>query len=75
MHRADQIRELNEAAGFQVLGHYWTQGHYDLVTIVEAPCEEAMMNGVFYIAEAGNVSSETLRAYTDEEVQRIIGPG
>ena len=75
VHRADQIRELNEAAGFQVLGHYWTQGHYDLVTIVEAPSEEAMMNGLFNIAQAGNVSSETLRAYTDEEVQRIIGPG
>ncbi|HIC49440.1 MAG TPA: aldehyde dehydrogenase family protein, partial [Dehalococcoidia bacterium] len=32
------------------------QGHYDLVTIVEAPSEEAMMNGLFSVAEAGNVS-------------------
>ena len=57
-----------------MLGHFWTQGHYDLVTIVEAPSEEAMMNGTFNIAQTGNVSSETLRAFTDEEMQRIIGP-
>ena len=74
VHRASEIRELNEAAGFEVLAHYWTQGHYDLVTVVDAPSEEAMMNGLFSIAEAGNVSSETLRAFTDEEMQRIIGP-
>ena len=74
VHRADEIRELNTAAGFEVLGHFWTQGHYDLVTIVEAPSEEAMMNGTFNIAQTGNVSSETLRAFTDEEMQRIIGP-
>lgn len=74
VHRADEIRELNEAAGFEVLGHYWTQGHYDLVTVVEAPSEEAMMNGAFNIAQTGNVTSETLRAFTDDEMQRIIGP-
>ena len=33
------------------------------------------MNGLFNVVEAGNVSSETFRAYTDEEVQRITGPG
>ena len=74
VHRADQIRELNEVAGFEVIGHYWTQGHYDLVTIVEAPSEEAMMDGLVSIAASGNVESEALRAYTDEEMQRIIGP-
>ena len=74
VHRADEIRELNEAAGFEVLGHYWTQGQYDLVTVVEAPSEEAMMNGTFNISRTGNVTSETLRAFTDEEMQRIIDP-
>lgn len=74
VHRAEEIRELNEIAGFEVLGHFWTQGHYDLVTIVNAPSEEAMMSGLFSIAESGNVASDTLRAYTDEEMQRIIGP-
>ena len=70
--RAAEIRGQNESRGFTVIGHYWTQGQYDLVTVVDAPSEEAMMAGLFSIAEAGNVTSETLRAYTDEEMSAIL---
>lgn len=70
--RAAEIRKQNEARGFKVLGHYWTQGRYDLVAVVDAPSEEAMVAGLFGIAETGNVSSETLRAFTAEEMQRIL---
>jgi uncharacterized protein with GYD domain len=71
--RSAEIHRQNEERGFKVLGHYWTQGQYDLVTIVEAPDEGSMMAGLFSIAEAGNVTSETLRAFTDEEMMRILG--
>jgi uncharacterized protein with GYD domain len=70
--RAAEVRKQNESRGFKVLGHYWTQGRYDLVTVVEAPNEEAMMAGLFSIAEAGNVQSETLRAFTDQEMEKIL---
>ena len=73
--RAAEIRKQNEARGFKVLGHYWTQGRYDLVAIVDAPSDEAMVAGLFGIAEAGNVTSETLRAYSAEEMQRILAKG
>jgi uncharacterized protein with GYD domain len=72
--RADEIRRLNETAGFSVVGMYYTQGQYDVVAIVEAPSEEAMLTGLFAIAEEGNVTSETLRAFSPEEVQRAVGP-
>lgn len=71
--RAQEIRRENEARDFKVIGHYWTQGRYDLVTVVEAPSEEAMMSGLFSIAQAGNVSSETLRAFTDQEMEALLG--
>ena len=71
--RAQEVRAENERRGFKVVGHYWTQGRYDLVTVVEAPNEESMMSGLFGIAAAGNVSSETLRAFSDDEMQRILG--
>lgn len=74
IHRADEIRSLNETAGFSVVGMYYTQGQYDVVAIVEAPSEEAMLTGLFAIAEEGNVTSETLRAFSPEEVQRAVGP-
>ncbi len=73
--RASEIRKQNEARGFKVLGHYWTQGRYDLVAVVDAPSDEAMAAGLFGIAEAGNVASETLRAYTAEEMQKILAKG
>jgi uncharacterized protein with GYD domain len=70
--RAAEVRKQNEARGFKVLGHYWTQGRYDLVAVVDAPSDEAMVAGLLGIAEAGNVSSETLRAFTDQEMQRVL---
>lgn len=74
VHRAREIAELNEDAGFRVLGTFWTQGQYDLVAIVESPTEDAMTTGLFSIAEHGNVVSETMRAFTPQEMQRAIGP-
>jgi uncharacterized protein with GYD domain len=70
--RAERIRQENEARGFRVIGSWWTQGQYDLVTAIEAPSEEAMLQGLFNIAEVGNVTSETLRAYTQTEMRRAL---
>lgn len=70
--RAQEVRKMNEARGFKVIGTYWTQGQYDLVSIVEAPSEEAMNAGLFNIAEAGNVHSETLRAFDETEMQKAL---
>jgi uncharacterized protein with GYD domain len=70
--RAEYVRKQNEARGFKVLGHYWTQGRYDLVAVVDAPSEEAMVAGLLNIAQEGNVSSESLRAYTDKEMEGIL---
>jgi uncharacterized protein with GYD domain len=73
--RAAEIRKQNEARGFKVLGHYWTQGRYDLVAVVDAPSEEAMVAGLFGIAETGNVASESMRAFTAEEMQKLLAKG
>jgi uncharacterized protein with GYD domain len=70
--RAAQVRRENQQRGFRVIGTWWTQGQYDLVAVVDAPSEEAMMAGLFNIAEAGNVASETLRAFTEREMREII---
>jgi uncharacterized protein with GYD domain len=70
--RAAQIRKENERRGFKVIGSWWTQGQYDLVSVLDAPTEASMVAGLFSIAEAGNVTSETLRAHTQEEMSRIL---
>ncbi|MBM3139447.1 MAG: GYD domain-containing protein [Chloroflexi bacterium] len=71
--RSAEIRKENEAKGFKGLGHYWTQGEFDLVSVVEAPNENAMLAGLFNIARAGNVVSHTLRAFTDGEMTKTLG--
>lgn len=73
--RADEIRRQNEARGFKIIAQYWTQGRFDIVTIIEAPDEKAMMAGLFNIAEAGNVTSETLRAFDAPEMAAMLGQG
>jgi uncharacterized protein with GYD domain len=73
--RTREIRAENEKRGFKVIGTYWTEGRYDLISVVEAPSEEAMLAGLFNIAEAGNVHSETLRAHTEEEMDKALGAG
>src|SRR4030042_869235 len=69
--RTAEVRRQNEQRGFKILGTYWTQGQYDLVAVVDAPDEQAMAAGLLNIAEAGNVHSETMRAFTDPEMESI----
>lgn len=73
--RAREVRAENEKRGFKVLGMYWTQGRYDLVAVMDAPSEEAMAAGLFNVAEVGNVHSETLRAFTEQEMEKALGAG
>jgi len=70
--RARQTREANEKRGFKVQALLWTQGPYDLVAVVEAPSEEAMMGGMVNVVSAGNVTSTTMRAFDEQEMEKIL---
>ena len=70
--RVRQVREENEKRGFKTLGVYWTQGPYDLVSIVDAPSEEAMMGAMINVVGAGNVTSTTMRAFDEKEMESIV---
>ena len=70
--RARQTREQNEKRGFKVQAMLWTQGPYDLVAVVEAPSEEAMMGGMVNVVSAGNVTSLTMRAFDERDMEKIL---
>lgn len=70
--RARETREENERRGFKVQALLWTQGPYDLVAVVEAPSEEAMMGGMVNVVSAGNVTSTTMRAFDEQEMEGIL---
>ena len=70
--RTREIRERNKERGFTIQALYWTQGEYDLVSIVDAPDEQSMMAGLLNIAGAGNARSTTMRAFDESEMEQII---
>jgi uncharacterized protein with GYD domain len=70
--RAEEVRAQIEQAGGRLVGTWWTQGAYDVVAVTEWPDDESASAFVLSVAMVGNVRSETMRAYTAEEMQRII---
>lgn len=70
--RAAAFRGDLERRGATLVGLYWTQGRYDIVTIVEAPDDQTVMAALLAIAGLGNVRTETLRAYNETEMASIL---
>ena len=56
----------------QVIGGYYTFGGYDVVIIIEAPNDEAVMSLMLKVGSAGNVRTKTLKAFTADEGMKII---
>ena len=71
--RADAVKEAAKKFGVNMSQIYWTLGHYDLVTIVEAPSDEAATAFMLAVGAAGNIRSQTLRAYSRDEMNGILG--
>jgi uncharacterized protein with GYD domain len=61
-----------ERAGAKVIGWWWTQGRYDMVIVIEAPDDETASALALSMGMAGNVRTETMRAYDRDEMLRII---
>ena len=70
--RTEAARQAAEQAGGRLIAAYWTQGRYDVIVISEWPDEESAAAMMLQIGMAGNARSETLRAFTAEEMQRIL---
>ena len=71
--RADAFKGMAKTFGITVKELVWTQGHYDTVTIVEAPDEASLMSLNLSLGALGNVRTETLRAFSAAEMTEIIG--
>ena len=70
--RVEKAKAAMRAAGGEMKAFYLTMGQYDAVTISEAPSDEAYATTILAVAAGGNVRTETLRAFTEEEYGRII---
>ena len=70
--RADAVRDLAKKFGATVREFYWTMGKYDLVVIFDAPDDAAMTALSLTIAQAGNVRTQTMRAFSRDEVNGML---
>ena len=70
--RYNSFKSSVEKAGGKLIGGYYTFGKYDVVLIIEAPSDEVVMSLMLKVGSAGNVKSQTLKAFTAEEGIRII---
>ena len=71
--RADAVRELAKKFGITMKEIYWTLGRYDVVTIIDAPNDEAATAFALSVGAAGNVRTESLRAFSKEDMNGILG--
>jgi uncharacterized protein with GYD domain len=71
--RLDQAKKLIESNGGRMIFFYMTMGQYDLVTLYEAPNDDAAARVSLQLGMGGNVRTTTLKAFTEDEYRKIIG--
>ncbi len=71
--RAEAFKETAKGAGVTVKELYWTLGAHDIVVTAEAKDEMAVTALGLTLAKAGNVRTQTLRAFGASEMTEILG--
>ena len=70
--RLDAARNAFKAMGANLDKWYLTLGQYDAVVISEAPDDETAAKLALMVSSLGNVRTQTLRAFTDDEYRKLI---
>src|SRR5438132_716073 len=71
--RHDAGRKAFKKVGIEMKDVYLTMGRYDLVCVIEAPDDETYAKAVLALGSQGNVSTETLKAFNEDQFREIIG--
>ena len=70
--RLDAFKQLVKSAGGELKAFYMVTGQYDMVSVIEAPSDEVGAGLLLQLASKGDVRTETLRAFTEDEYRKII---
>ena len=71
--RSAAFKMAAEKAGVKVEAHYWTMGACDGVLVLSADDETKALHCLTELAAAGNVRTETMRAFDANEFGAILG--
>jgi uncharacterized protein with GYD domain len=70
--RQERVRKQVEKLGVKPISQLVTMGRYDQVVVTEAPDDETMAKASLMVAGQGNAVTETLRAFTVDEVRTLL---
>ncbi len=70
--RVEAAKQICRSQGAEVKALYFVMGQYDLVVILEAPDDQTVAEFGLALGALGNVQTETLRAFTEDEYSKII---
>jgi uncharacterized protein with GYD domain len=70
--RLDAAKAAYRKAGGELKAFYLTMGQYDMVVIAELPNDEAVATLALGLGAAGNIRTETSRAFTEAEYRGIV---
>ncbi len=72
LRRAEAFDQPLQRLGGSLTACYWTVGQHDIVAIYDAPDAETAAAALLNIGALGNIRTQTLRAFSREEMQAII---
>ena len=70
--RAKAAKALLEKLGGSVKQIYLTSGEHDIVLIADIPDGDTMAMFALAVARQGNVRTQTVRGWTEDEFEKII---
>jgi uncharacterized protein with GYD domain len=71
--RLDAGRKAFKKFGVEIKDTYMTMGRYDLVCVIEGPDDDTVARALLSLGSQGNVQTETLKAWTEDEFRKITG--
>ena len=71
--RLAAVQQAAQDAGGRMIFYYLTMGAYDFVAVVELPDAETAAGLALQTSLQGNVRTQTMRAFTEEEAASIVG--
>lgn len=69
--RLDAGRKAFKKLGVEIKDIHLTMGRYDLIAVLEGPNDDAVARALLSLGSQGNIKTETLKAWKEDEYRKI----
>lgn len=67
-----RFREICQEEGAKVVSYYLLMGQYDIACVIDSPNPETIAKIALIVGKRGNVRTETLCAFPENDIANII---